>query len=262
MLNPTGEIEELLKVMHRLRAPGGCPWDAEQTHESLLPHLLEEAYEVVEAAKSGDSSHLCEELGDLLLQPVFHAEIANEQGQFDFKQIIQGITEKLIRRHPHVFGDANASTSDAVLVQWEEIKKQEKGSSETKSYLHGISKGLPSLMRAQKLQSKAAKIGFDWPDTVPVFEKIEEETAEVKEAILSGDENHLEEEVGDLLFTIVNLSRKLGVNAEIALARANLKFESRFNAIERKLTKAGQPLNSFSLEEMDAAWNEVKKDRL
>jgi MazG family protein len=224
---PLDSISELRAVMHRLRAPGGCPWDAEQTHESLIPHLIEEAYEVAEAARSGDMAHFCEELGDLLLQPIFHAEIAAESGSFTFDDIARGITEKLIRRHPHVFGDATAATSDAVLTQWEQIKRAEKGD-QPQPFLHGISKGLPALMRAQKLQKKAAKVGFDWPDIAPVLDKIREETTEILDAVASGEKDAIREEVGDLLFTVVNLARKLGVDAEIALSEANSKFEDRF----------------------------------
>lgn len=250
-------MTELLKVMHRLRAPGGCPWDAEQTHESLIPHLLEEAYEVVEAIRSGDMEHVCEELGDLLLQPVFHAEIANEKRLFNFEDIARGITEKLIRRHPHVFGDATADTSDAVLKQWDEIKKSEK-KIDKKAYLHGISHGLPALMRAQKLQKKAAKVGFDWPDVLPVLDKVKEEAAEIADAMAQKDQAAITDEVGDLLFTVVNLARKLGVDAETALVAANAKFEKRFNAVEQHLTAEGKTLESFSLTEMDAAWDAVK----
>ncbi|MEI6535492.1 MAG: nucleoside triphosphate pyrophosphohydrolase, partial [Verrucomicrobiaceae bacterium] len=202
--SPRDPIAELRAVMHRLRAPGGCPWDAEQTHESLIPHLIEEAYEVAEAARSGDMKHLCEELGDLLLQPVFHAEIASETGTFTLDDIARGITEKLIRRHPHVFGSASADTSDAVLTQWEAIKREEKGGGK-QTHLHGISKGLPALIRAQKLQKKAAKVGFDWPDTAPVLEKIREEADEIVEAIAQKDQFAIEDEVGDLLFSVVNL---------------------------------------------------------
>jgi len=255
-------ISQLLDVMHRLRAPGGCPWDAEQTHESLIPHLLEEAYEVVEAIQNGDMQHLCEELGDLLLQPVFHAEIASERGDFTLEDIARGITEKLIRRHPHVFGDARAETSEAVLTQWEAIKKTEKGAAfdEKRPFLHGISHGLPALIRAQKLQKKAAKVGFDWPDATPVLEKIKEEAVEIEQAIQQKDPKAIQEEVGDLLFAVVNLARKLGVDAETALVAANNKFEDRFNGVERRLTADGSDLSQFNLEQMDAAWDAIKAE--
>lgn len=243
--------------MHRLRAPGGCPWDAEQTHESLIPHLLEEAYEVAEAVRNGDMVHLCEELGDLLLQPVFHAEIAAERGDFTLDDIARGITEKLIRRHPHVFGDAEAADSAAVLTQWEAIKRTEKGP-EKKPHLHGISQGLPALMRAQKLQRKAAKVGFDWPSVEPVLAKIQEEAAEILDARQNLGPEALAEEVGDLLFAAVNLARKLGVDAESALTAANRKFERRFGVVEERLMERGKPLTACTLEEMDAVWDEVK----
>lgn len=258
-------VAQLRAVMHRLRAPGGCPWDAEQTHESLLPHLLEEAYEVIEAARSGDMEHFCEELGDLLLQPVFHAEIASERADgFNLDDIARGITEKLIRRHPHVFGDAKAETSDAVLTQWEAIKRTEKGGEagqQPKPYLSGISHGLPALIRAQKLQKKAAKVGFDWPDMKPVVAKIREELDEVEEALASGDSQAVVEEVGDLLFAVVNLARKVGVEAELSLVEANSKFEKRFGEVEKILHERGKELKDCTLEEMDAVWEEIKRRR-
>jgi MazG family protein len=251
-------ITELRAVVHRLRAPGGCPWDREQTHESLIPHLLEEAYEVAEAIRNKDMPHMREELGDLLLQPVLHAEIASETGAFDLDAIARELTEKLIRRHPHVFGDTTVEGSDGVLTQWDAIKRTEKGT-EKEPYLHGISHGLPSLIRAQKIQKKAAKVGFDWPDLDPVLEKIREETAEVMEAKETGDQHAITDEVGDLLFSVVNLARKLGVDAENALAAATGKFERRFGQVEVRLEAAGKKLADCSLAEMDAAWNEVKK---
>jgi MazG family protein len=254
-------MAQLRAVMHELRAPGGCPWDAEQTHESLIPHLLEEAYEVAEAARSGDMDHFCEELGDLLLQPVFHAEIASERGDFTFDDIARSISEKLVRRHPHVFGEATAATSEAVLTQWEQIKREEKGAKKT-AYLDGISHGLPALMRAQKLQRKAGKVGFDWPEVAPVLDKIREETVEIEEAIAVGDPKDIAEEVGDLLFAVVNLARKLGVDAETALVSANHKFERRFGRVESTLADRGRALTDCTLEEMDAVWDEVKSQEI
>ncbi len=255
---PQEPMAKLRAVMHRLRAPGGCPWDAEQTHESLLPHLIEEAYEVAEAARSGDMTHLCEELGDLLLQPFFHAEIASETGAFDIDDVARSITEKLIRRHPHVFGDAKAETSDAVLTQWDEIKRAEKGETKKQPYLHGISMGLPALMRAQKLQKKAAKVGFDWPDATPVLAKVREEADEIEQAVREEDSAQISEEIGDLLFTVVNLARKLGVDAELSLARANEKFTDRFHQVEERLTAQGKTMGEVPLAEMDVVWDEVK----
>lgn len=251
-------IEKLRAVMHRLRAPGGCPWDAEQTHETLIPHLIEEAYEVAEAARSGDMAHLKEELGDLLLQPVFHAEIASESGAFTLDDIARDITEKLIRRHPHVFGDATVEGSAGVLKQWEEIKRAEKGGGK-ESHLHGVSKAQPALMRAQKLQRKAAKVGFDWPDAAPVLDKIREEADEIAGAMARMNQAAIEEEVGDLLFSVVNLARKLGVDAEVALSGANEKFTARFRQLESRVAAQGRRLEGMSLAEMDAVWDEVKK---
>ncbi len=254
---PRDPIAELRAVMHRLRAPGGCPWDADQTHESLIPHLIEEAYEVAEAARSGDMAHLKEELGDLLLQPVFHAEIASERGGFTLDDIARNITEKLIRRHPHVFGDATVEGSADVLKQWEEIKRAEKGGGK-QQLLHGVSKALPALMRAQKLQKKAAKVGFDWPDAAPVLDKIREEAQEIAEAMAKMDQAAIEEEVGDLLFSVVNLARKLGVDAEVALSGANEKFTTRFHQLEERAEAGGKNLSKMSLTEMDEVWDAVK----
>ncbi len=244
-------------MVHRLRAPGGCPWDREQTHETLIPHLLEEAYEVAEAIRNQDMPHLREELGDLLLQPVLHAEIASETGAFDLDGIATELTEKLIRRHPHVFGEASAETSDAVLKQWDAIKREEKGT-QRESILHGISHGLPALMRAQKLQKKAAKAGFDWPDAAPVLAKVREEAEEILEAREAGDSAGVTAEVGDLLFTVVNLARKLGVDAESALAASSAKFERRFGQLEEILAGQGRKPSECTLEELDAAWDAVK----
>lgn len=251
-------MTRLREVVHRLRAPGGCPWDREQTHESLIPHLLEEAYEAVEAIREGDSELVCEELGDVLLQAVLHAEIASETGAFDLDKMAHGLTDKLIRRHPHVFGETSADTSDAVLKQWDAIKRIEKGT-EREGLLHGVGGGLPALMRAQKLQKKAARVGFDWPDAEPVFAKVHEELNEIREALQRGDQHAVEEEIGDLFFSVVNLARKLGVESEAALAAANEKFVRRFHAMEQRLADDGKTLGEVSLSEMDAAWDEVKR---
>jgi MazG family protein len=251
-------ITRLRYVVHRLRAPGGCPWDQEQTHDTLIPHVLEEAYEVVDAIRRGDPAQICDELGDLLLQPVLHAEIAAETGSFDLDAVATGLTEKLIRRHPHVFGQASADTSAAVLTQWDAIKRQEKGT-QKEGHLHGVGQGLPALMRAQKLQKKAARVGFDWPDIAPVYDKIREETSELEEAVKAGHTAAIEEELGDLLFSVVNLARKLGVESEAALAAANEKFVRRFHAVEDALTHQGKELGQATLEEMDAAWDQIKK---
>ncbi|MCB1236437.1 MAG: nucleoside triphosphate pyrophosphohydrolase [Verrucomicrobiae bacterium] len=252
-------MERLRAIMHRLRAPGGCPWDAEQTHESLLPHLIEEAYEVAEAVRSGDRDALVDELGDLLLQPVFHAEIASETGAFDFDDIAMAIADKLVRRHPHVFGDAEVADADGVLRQWDAIKRDEKGEADAASYyLEKASDGLPALMSAAKIQKKVARIGFDWPGPEPIFEKIREETAETEQALRSGDRAHLEEEIGDLLFAVVNLARKEKLDPELLLARANAKFVNRFQQVEDRLRDDGLSLAEATLEQMDAAWEAVK----
>lgn len=256
--HPDG-MTRLRYVVHRLRAPGGCPWDQEQTHETLIPHVLEEAYEVVDAIRSGDPELLCEELGDLLLQPVLHAEIAAETGAFDLDKMAHVLSEKLIRRHPHVFGEASAATSDAVLTQWDAIKRTEKGT-EKEGHLHGVGAGLPALMRAQKLQKKAARVGFDWPEVAPVFAKIREEAEELQQAIATGHTAAMFDELGDLLFSVVNLARKLGIESEAALAEANEKFVRRFHAVEASLADAGKSLGDATLEEMDAEWDRIKKE--
>lgn len=250
-------LTRLKEVVHDLRAPGGCPWDREQTHTSLLPNLVEETYEVVEAIQSGDSAHICEELGDLLLQVVLHGEIASETATFDLDTIAHGIAEKLVRRHPHVYGTSDAADTGAVLQQWDEIKKQEKGNV-PQPFLHGVSKALPSLTRAVKLQKKVSKIGFDWPDPHGVMDKLREELAEVDEALAAGDQPHIAEEIGDLLFSAANLARKLNLDPEILLTAANHKFESRFGLMEKSLTSCGKSLETSSLEEMESAWQAAK----
>ena len=214
------QLARLRAIMHRLRAPGGCPWDAEQTHESLVTNLIEEAYETVDTIQRGDHEHLKEELGDLLLQVIFHSELAEEAGRFNLDDVARGISDKLVRRHPHVFAQSDAATSDAVLQQWDEIKRAEKGHEE-KPYLHGVGKGLPALLRAAKLQKKASKVGFDWPDQAGVIAKMREELDELEAAIASGDERHVNEELGDLLFSVVNLARFRKLDPEVLMASAN-----------------------------------------
>ncbi len=257
--------------MHLLRAPGGCPWDAEQTHESLIRHLLEEAYEVAEAIRSGDRDAIVDELGDLLLQPFFHAEIASETASFDLNDVANAICEKLIRRHPHVFGDAKAATSESVLSQWEAIKADERGASKRvesptqqgqvkREYLiQKANEGLPALMAADKIQRKAASVGFDWADISPVLAKVREELDEVVEALATGDQEKIGDEIGDLLFAVVNLSRKAGYEAELALHQANRKFVKRLRSVEDDLLERGATLERSTLEEMDASWNRVKR---
>lgn len=258
-------LERLRRIMHVLRAPGGCPWDAEQTHESLVRHLLEEAYEVAAAIRGGDRDELVDELGDLLLQPFFHAEIASETGRFDIDEVAAAICEKLVRRHPHVFGEATADTPEAVLTQWDAIKAGEKsGSGPVESgiqpgyLLKKGNDGQPALLAAAKLQRKAATVGFDWPDLAPVLEKVREEVEEVAAAIEEGQEVEVAAEIGDLLFAVVNLARKAGHEAEVLLDAANRKFVSRLRAVEDELHAGGKRLGEVSLAEMDAAWDRVK----
>jgi MazG family protein len=251
------QLDRLRAIMHRLRAPGGCPWDAEQTHESLVSNLIEEAYETVDAIRSGDLAHMREELGDLLLQVVFHSELAEEAGHFTLDEVARGISDKLVHRHPHVFASSDASTADAVLAQWDAIKRAEKGDHE-KPYLHGVGKGLPALPRAAKLQKKAAKVGFDWPDAAGVIAKIREELAEVEEALDGGSARAIEEEMGDLLFSVVNLIRQRGSDPEVLMAAANAKFERRFAQMESLLRQQGVALEEASLEIMESAWQEAK----
>ncbi len=228
-------FDGLVEILARLRALDGCPWDREQTHESLLKYLLEESVEVVEASRSGDMSHLAEELGDVLLQVVFHAQIASEAGNFTIDDVVRAISEKMVRRHPHVFGTSVAETSDAVLAQWEVIKAQEKaasGKDQAKSVLDKVSRSLPALARAQALQNRAAKTGFAWPDEESAWAKVREELGELEAERVSGDRKRLAEEYGDLLFAMVSLGRQLGLEAEEELIHGNAKFEARFRKME------------------------------
>lgn len=261
MPKPQSQIDRLLEIMHTLRSPGGCPWDIEQTHESLIPCLIEEAYEVAEALREDDPEAMADELGDLLLQVVFHAEIAAETDRFDFEQVAQAIADKLVRRHPHVFGDSEVNDSEGVLRQWEEIKRQEKGS-KSDYHIKRANDGLPSLMSARKLQKKASEVGFDWPDLAPVLAKIHEELAEVEEALAEDDHQHLGEEIGDLLFAVVNLARKQNFDPESLLAATNTKFVKRFNQVEDRLKEKGKNLNEATLEEMDVEWDAAKRGEI
>lgn len=255
---PALQMQRLIAIMNRLRSPHGCPWDAEQTHRSLITNMIEEAYEAVDTIQRDDWVQMREELGDVLLQVVFHAEIARENGRFDFNDVAAEICEKLIRRHPHVFGQSDADTTDAVLTQWDNIKRQEKGAEAT-PYLHGTGKGLPSLLRAWKLQKKAAKAGFDWPDAQGALDKVKEETGECEEVLAAAeDDPRVTEELGDLLFSVVNLCRKKGIDPEVALAGANRKFEQRFNDMERLLARDGLSLEQAGLDAMEARWQQAK----
>jgi ATP diphosphatase len=251
--NGAAEIDRLRAIMHRLRAPGGCPWDAEQTHESLVPNLIEEAYETVDAIRRGDDNDIREELGDLLLQVIFHSEIAQETGRFDLNAVAKEISDKLVRRHPHVFGEAVAGDPDAVLKQWDAIKRGEKGEADV-PYLHDTGKGLPALVRGAKLLKKASKAGFDWPVETGVISKIREELLELQAAIDAQDMPAVEEELGDLLFSVVNLSRFRNIDPEVLMARANTKFEKRFGEMENILKAAEKTLEEATLGEMEDAW--------
>lgn len=251
------QLARLRAIMHRLRAPGGCPWDAEQTHASLIPNLIEEAYETVDTIQRGDFDHLKEELGDLLLQVIFHSELAEEAGRFNLDDVARGIGDKLVRRHPHVFAQSAAATSDAVLQQWDAIKRAEKGHAE-KPYLHGVGKGLPALLRAAKIQKKAAKVGFDWPDEPGVIAKIREELGELEAAMKTGESAAVNEELGDLLFSVVNLARFRNTDPEVLMAGANAKFECRFAIMELDLKQRGLDLASATPDQMEESWQAAK----
>lgn len=258
---PQRQLERAIAVMHRLRAPGGCPWDAEQTHESLIPNLIEEAYECIDAIRAKDWPHLREELGDVLLQVLFHAELAaeNPEAGFTLDEIACELSDKMVRRHPHVFGNSAVNTSEGVLTQWDAIKRKEQ-SIEDKPYLKNCGKGLPALLRAYKLTKKVAKVGFDWQNHAGVIKKIQEETAEVAETLQMEDSDpRVAEELGDLLFTTVNLCRRRGVDPEVALDAANRKFERRFNFLEKQLKSAGLGLEAATSEQMEAAWQQAKQ---
>ena len=258
-------VDRLLEVMARLRDPEtGCPWDVQQSFATIAPYTIEEAYEVAAAIEDGDMAELKEELGDLLLQVVFHARMAEEAGAFAFEDVAAAISDKMVRRHPHVFGDVSAETADDVKLSWEEIKaaeRAEKAENSETSALDGVSKGLPALLRASKLQKRAARVGFDWPESSQVFLKIDEELSELKAEIENGAEHdRLEDELGDLFFVLVNLARHLKVDPETALDRCNKKFERRFRALERGLTETGRSLDEASLEEMEAGWQAAKQE--
>ena len=250
-------FEELVALMMKLRAPGGCPWDREQTLETLRPFVIEEAYEVVEAIDSGNRDSLREELGDLLLQSVFIAEVAREEGTFDIGDVIGSIHHKLVRRHPHVFADFVAKDADAVLSNWEKLKSREREAKD-QGVLSGVPVSLPALLKAHRLTEKAARVGFDWEKTSEIFDKIEEEVTELREAVERGERSHIEDELGDLLFALVNIARRMGIDSENALQQTNRKFTRRFEHIESSLRQKGRTVDSASLAEMDELWNEAK----
>ncbi len=250
----TKELEKLIEVIAKLRAPDGCPWDREQTHKSLKPNMLEEAYEAVDAMESGDMKHLKEELGDVLLQVVLHAQIASEEGAFNIEDVAKGLREKLIHRHPHVFGNTKVTSTSDVLDNWEKLKQEEK--QHRKSAMDGISKSQSALMSAQKISKKAVKTGFEWPNEESLYECIYSEFEEFKEAEKEQDKEHMEEEFGDILFATVNLARWNKIDAEQALLKANKKFMTRFRKMEEIAEK---PLTEYSFEEYDALWKQAKK---
>ncbi len=255
----------LLQLMATLRDPEqGCPWDRKQDFTSLIPYLLEEAYEVVDAIERKDYGDLREELGDLLLQIVFHAQLASEQGLFDFESVAEVLCDKLTRRHPHVFADTRYHSDEQRAAAWEQAKTTERleklnvNNQVSASVLVGIANSLPALMHAEKLQSRAARHGFDWPDVSPVFDKVQEELDEVRAALESGDQEHIVEEVGDLLFVAVNLARHLGVEPETALKAGSRKFTKRFQYIEKRISEQSRALDDCALVELDALWDEAK----
>jgi len=250
---------KLCEIVAKLRAPGGCPWDREQTNESLLPPLIEEAYEVAGAIRARDDANLREELGDLILLALMHSEIANETGRFNVDQVLEEVTAKLIRRHPHVFATSDVKDADGVVKQWEAIKHEEKKSGATGHYLASLPAALPALMRAQKAQKKAARVNFDWAQLSDVVAKVDEELAEAKEAIASNDPANIADEIGDLLFAVVNLARKTGLDAEETLQTATNKFVARFNRVEDELRAQGKNLGGAGLEELDEIWNALKQ---
>lgn len=255
------DFDDLLEIMKRLRTPvTGCAWDLEQSFETIAPYTIEEAYEVADAIERGDMDDLSDELGDLLLQVVFHTQIASDEGHFTIADVTQAISEKMVRRHPHVFGGADQHSAEAQTTAWEEIKAAERAKkAETDaSALAGVALALPALMRSEKLQKRAARTGFDWTDPKDIFDKLEEEMDEVKEAIEEADDDHIEEEIGDLIFVVVNLARRLKVDPEIALCKANLKFERRFRGMEQRADGKETGFAQLSLEAQEKLWQAVK----
>jgi nucleoside triphosphate diphosphatase len=272
LMQPSRDIATLLDIMARLRDPEtGCPWDIKQSFETIKPYTIEEAYEVADAIERGDRDDLCDELGDLLLQVVFHARMAEEEQSFDFGEVVRAITAKMIRRHPHIFADRAASDAAAVKVNWDEIKAAEqaakaqnraaRGLPETdrEGLLDGVPRALPALTEGLKLQQKASRMGFDWADPEPVLDKIEEEIAELREALAGGRAEAVKDEIGDLIFAMANLARQLGVDPEQALRNTNGKFRRRFGHIERTLDAEGVPLAEAGLERMEALWQKAKQ---
>ncbi|MHA6641850.1 nucleoside triphosphate pyrophosphohydrolase [Mesorhizobium sp. A623] len=272
-MKPSSEISRLIEIMAALRAPDtGCPWDVEQNFSTIAPYTIEEAYEVADAIARGDLDDLRDELGDLLLQVVYHARMAEEAGEFTFPDVVQAITTKMIRRHPHVFGDEKARRAGMAKGMWEKIKAEEKAEKRTvrvargldpedngKGFLDSVPLALPALTRALKLQEKAARVGFDWSEAEPILDKIEEEIGELREALAKGDQASIKDEFGDTLFALVNLGRHLTLDSEAALSGTNDKFRSRFHYVEQALEASGRSLGGASLEEMEELWQQAKR---
>ena len=258
--HPGKLFQDLVAIQARLRAPGGCPWDREQTHQTLKTYLIEEAYEVLDALEQDDPKQIAEELGDLLLQVLFHADIGREAGRFDIADVISGIHDKMVRRHPHVFGKVKADTSEQVLKNWAQLKAKEKPSTQIlPSALDGIPRSLPALIEAYQLTRRAAQVGFDWDTVEGIFTKLREETSELRVALSEADRTRREEEVGDLLFVAVNLARFLGFDPEVALKHSNLKFKLRFKFMEDTAASSLQRLAQLSKEELEVLWESAKK---
>ncbi|RUU50331.1 nucleoside triphosphate pyrophosphohydrolase [Mesorhizobium sp. M2C.T.Ca.TU.002.02.1.1] len=271
-MKPSKDISRLIEIMAALRAPKtGCPWDIEQNFSTIAPYTIEEAYEVADAIARGDFDDLREELGDLLLQVVYHAQMAEEIGEFAFGDVVEAITTKMIRRHPHVFGDEKARSAGMAKGMWEKIKAEEKAEKRSariargldpedhgKGYLDGVPVALPALTRALKLQEKAARVGFDWSEAAPILDKIEEEIGELREALATGDAAPIKDEFGDMLFAVVNLGRHLKLDSEAALSGTNEKFRSRFHYVEQALAASGGSLEKATLDEMEALWQQAK----
>ncbi|OED42542.1 nucleoside triphosphate pyrophosphohydrolase [Chromatiales bacterium (ex Bugula neritina AB1)] len=262
------ETRALLEIMKKLRDPkAGCPWDIKQTFESIAPYTIEEAYEVADAIEQNDMQALREELGDLLLQVVFHAQMASDEGLFDFEDVVKSINEKMVRRHPHVFGDTEFASEAEQKANWEELKQQERAQkqSASPSALDGVAIALPALTRAEKIQKRAARVGFDWPTLPPVVEKVDEELVELREAIAGATDNTvednsaIEDELGDLLFAVTNVARHLNVDPELALKRSTAKFEHRFRQVENTVNDDGVKMYSLALNELDQYWQAVKR---
>ena len=251
-------VDDFRTIIKLLRSPGGCPWDIEQTHESIRRNLLEEAYEVCEAIDDKDTDHLREELGDLLMQVIFHAQMEEENGSFDLDDVADAACKKLIYRHPHVFSDVNVSDSAEVLKNWDDLKRAEKSQTTVTKAMEDVAKSLPALWRAEKIQKKAKKAGFDWPDIAGAMEKLSEELGEFNEARVEGDSGHIEEELGDLLFTLVNIARFEGVDPEMALHKSCDKFTRRFEGLETAAGKQGKSLSNMTLDEMEELYQAAK----